>query len=396
MASSNDPPRPGSEPLEPVGGSQEVLAPWGGPGQTDPVLPGGPPGEVPPERTGILGGAPRWLVVLTLVIAIVGVTGYVVHIPYYSVGPGPSVDVLTLVDVRGAKTYTSRGKLLLTTASVSVSTDNLWAALADWLNPNVILVPRDQLVPPGVTTRDADIENQLEMEASKFSAEVAAFRALGFAVEKIPGARILTVVDGTPAFGKLRAGDLIESVDGKPVTGLVDTVQLLSKHKAGDVVQIAFERDETLHSITLKTIASSTKPVHAVIGVTLSSAFKLPHDVEIDTQRIVGPSGGMIFALAIYDVFTPGDLTGGHIIAGTGEILIDPKTGAATVGDIGAIEETVRTARAHGADIFLAPADQAAAARAVAPKSMRVIGVSTLDEALRILKALPPLSAKAA
>ncbi len=60
------------------------------------------------------------------------------------------------------------------------------------------------------------------------------------------------------------------------------------------------------------------------------------------------------------------------------------------IGDIGGIEEKVRTANSHGADIFLAPADQAAAARKVAPKSMKVIGVHTFAEALAVLKALPP------
>ena len=101
-------------------------------------------------------------------------------------------------------------------------------------------------------------------------------------------------------------------------------------------------------------------------------------------------SGGMIFALAIYDAFTVADLTHGHVIAGTGEIGFNAK-GEAIVGDIGAIEEKVRAASVSGADIFLAPADQAAAARKVAPKSMKVIGISTLAQALHALSALAPL-----
>jgi PDZ domain-containing protein len=338
-----------------------------------------------------LAWAPTWLIVLALIVAITAPVGYLVHIPYYTIGPGPSVDVLTLIDVRGgAKTYPSRGKLLLTTVSESINTVNLWDAFYAWIDPNLILIPQRDVLLPGQTSKEADIENQLQMEESKFAAEVAAFGALGLKIGQIPGARINAVTDGFPAFGHLRARDLIVSVDGTRVMSPAAAVHLLAKHKIGTSVKIGFKRGRTLMSVTLKTVASPAKPLHAVIGVSLTPAFQLPRDLQIDTQNIVGPSGGMIFALAIYDAFTPADLTGGHIIAGTGEILFDAKK-RAIIGDIGGIEEKVRTAQSHGADIFLAPADQAAAARKVAPKSMRVIGVHTFAEALAALKALPPV-----
>jgi len=332
-----------------------------------------------------------WLVALVLVLVVVVPVGYLVHLPYYSIGPGPSVDVLKLIDARGgAKTYPSRGQLLLTTVSESISTVNVWDALLAWIDPNTMLISQKDVLSPGQTSQEANIENQLEMDESKYAAEVAAFRALGFTVPQIPGARVVAVGNGLPAFGHLRAHDLIVSIDGKRVAGPAAAVQLLSKHKIGDAVKIGFIRGKTLMYATLKSVASPTKPTRPLIGVSLDPAFQMPKDIQIDTQNIVGPSGGMIFALAIYDAFTPADLTGGHIIAGTGEIGFNAK-GQAVIGDIGGIEEKVRTAQSHGADIFLAPADQAAAARKVAPKSMKVIGVGTFAEALAALKALPPV-----
>jgi PDZ domain-containing protein len=394
LASSSEPPRPSEG-----AGSEEVLAP-STPFQTGDGQTGEPSTPLPWEpRPGrwrrALGWAPAWLIVLTLVVVIAAPVGYLVHIPYYSVGPGPSVDVLTLIDVRGgAKTYSSRGKLLLTTVSESVNTVNLWDALYAWIDPGITLIPQRDVLLPGQTSREANLENQLEMDESKFAAEVAAFRALGLTVAQIPGARVVAVSEGFPAFGHLRAHDLIVSVDGTRVTSPAGAVQLLSKHKIGSSVKIGFKRGTKLMSVTLKSVASATKPPHALIGVSLLPAFQIPRDVQIDTQNIVGPSGGMIFALAIYDAFTPADLTGGHIIAGTGEIGFDAK-GRAIIGDIGGIEEKVRTAQSHGADIFLAPADQAAAARKVAPKSMKVIGVHTFAEALTVLKALQPVKSAA-
>lgn len=386
MASSSEPPRPDP----PEAGSEGVFVPQA-PIQTGSEGTNGPWDPPPGRVRRALRWAPTWLIVLALVVVIIAPVGYLVHIPYYTVEPGPSVDVLTLIDVRGgAKTYPSRGKLLLTTVSESVNTVNLWDALYAWIDPSITLLSQRDVLQPGQTSREADIENQLQMDESKFAAEVAAFRALGLKVAQIPGARVDAVGEGFPAFGHLRAHDVIVSVDGMRVSNPSGAVQLLSKHKIGDSVKIGFKRGSTLMSVTLKTVASTTKPPHGVIGVSLTPAFQLPRDVQIDTQNIVGPSGGMIFALAIYDAFTPADLTGGHIIAGTGEIGFDAK-GRAVIGDIGGIEEKVRTAQSHGADIFLAPADQATAARKVAPKSMKVIGVHTFAEALAALKALQPV-----
>jgi PDZ domain-containing protein len=353
--------------------------------------------DIPPSETGpgpgrrssqrLFGALPKWLVAMFLAIAIVAPSGYLIHIPYYSVGPGPSVDVLSIIDVRGARTYPSKGKLLLTTASVSVNTLNLWSALYAWLDPSVALVPRTQVVTPGVTDKEQDIENQLEMDESKFAAELVAFRALNLPIVKIAGARVLSVVAGKPADGRLRAHDLIVSINRHRVTGIKDAFDQFAKVKAGQLVRIGFIRDGAPHAVTLKTVQASAADHRAVIGIEMTAAYKLPHDVELDTQQIVGPSGGLLFTLAIYDAFTPADLTKGHIIAGTGEIGFD-RNGIAVVGPIGAIEEKVRTANAAGADVFLAPASQAAAARKVAPKSMKVIGVTTFADALRALHRL--------
>jgi len=386
LAPSNDPSR---SDLPPDAEPDESLAP-SGPVETHV---GGPQ----PPRSGfrkVFSWAPAWLLILAFVLAIVAPAGFFIHLPYFSVGPGPAVNVLSLIDARGgARTYESKGQLLLTTVSESVNTVNVWDAVLAWIDPNVTLISQEAVL-GGQTSREVDIENQLEMDDSKYNAEIAAFRALGLNVPLVPGARVLSVVDGLPAFGKLRAQDLIVSVDGVTVKDPAGAVALLQKHKSGDRVTIGYRRGRSTKTVTLKTVSSqpvSGKKAHAVIGVNLEPAFQLPRDIQVDTQNIVGPSGGMIIALSIYDAFTPADLTGGHIIAGTGTIAI-LTNGQAVIGDIGGIEEKVRAAASHGADIFLAPFDQAAAARKVAPKSMRVIGVRTFAEALKFLKALPPVS----
>ena len=96
-------------------------------------------------------------------------------------------------------------------------------------------------------------------------------------------------------------------------------------------------------------------------------------------ENIGGPSGGLMFALGIYDVLTPGSLTDGKVIAGTGEIDAQGK-----VGPIGGIQQKLVGAQDDGAELFLVPADNCAEALDgnYDPDKMRLVKVSTMEQAL--------------
>jgi PDZ domain-containing protein len=88
-----------------------------------------------------------------------------------------------------------------------------------------------------------------------------------------------------------------------------------------------------------------------------------------------------MFALGIYDKLTPGSLTGGRFVAGTGTIDDEGK-----VGPIGGIEMKTVGARAKGAQYFLTPADNCAAAAKDTPEGLTLIKVKTIEDALGALK----------
>ena len=71
------------------------------------------------------------------------------------------------------------------------------------------------------------------------------------------------------------------------------------------------------------------------------------------SDAIGGPSAGLMFALSIYDTLTPGSLTDGGAVAGTGTI---DRHG--TVGEIGGIQQKIAGARQDGAQLFLVPPGQ--------------------------------------
>ncbi len=120
-----------------------------------------------------------------------------------------------------------------------------------------------------------------------------------------------------------------------------------------------------------------------VLGVGVRMDYEFPIDVELQLDNVGGPSAGMMFALGIIDKLTPGAMTGGEIVAGTGTI-----DSAGEVGAIGGIRQKLWGAEDAGADWFLAPASNCDEVTGHVPDGLSVFAVSTLDEARTIVEAI--------
>ena len=130
-------------------------------------------------------------------------------------------------------------------------------------------------------------------------------------------------------------------------------------------------------TVTRAQCAGSERPL---VGVNLIDRF--PFDVDISSGDVGGPSAGLMWALGLYDLLTPGDLTAGRTIAGTGTIDM-----RGNVGPIGGIIDKVVGAERAGAEIFLVPADNMAELEGVDTGDMRLISVAKLQDALDALQA---------
>ena len=102
--------------------------------------------------------------------------------------------------------------------------------------------------------------------------------------------------------------------------------------------------------------------------------------VQINLDDVGGPSGGLIFALGVIDKLSPGQLTGGKSIAGTGTISADGK-----VGPIGGIRLKMLGAQRAGDRYFLAPKSNCNDVVGFEPPGLKVIPVETLRGALNVL-----------
>ncbi|GAA3391169.1 PDZ domain-containing protein [Streptomyces roseoviridis] len=337
----------------------------------------------------------------TLVLITLLCVGVLIPVPYAEMSPGPTVNTLgeargePVLQISGRRTYPTSGHLNMTTVRVT-SADykmNAVEAVYGWLAHDSVVVPHDTLYPDGKTEEQSSQENAEEFSQSQESAKVAALQELDIPVTT--RVVVATVVKGTPAEGKLHAGDVIRAVDGVAVKAPGDVAKLVTKHKPGQDVTFTIVPAEvaaaaekahkdatTTRKVVLRT-TSSQEGDRAIVGIQAGTDHVFPFTIDIKLADVGGPSAGLMFALGILDKLTPGSLTDGRFVAGTG--TIDDK---GKVGPIGGIEMKLVGARKAGAEYFLTPAANCAAAASDTPAGLTLIKVDTIDDATASLEKL--------
>lgn len=340
------------------------------------------PGSSPPSRRrsstrpGLLPGV---LLTATFVAIAVAAALTFVGLPYVVMSPGPATNILGEVDgkpllsIQGAPTYPTSGTLDFTTVSVDGGPGvrvTVYDLASAWLSGSQEILPEEQVFPPEQTEEDAQEEGAAEMAGSQSVATATALRALGTTVDEM--IVISAVPDGSPSTGVFEPGDVLVTVDGDPATSSDVVRAAVQRHEPGDTFPVVVRRDDKERTVTAKTAESDGR---TVMGVGLRLDYDLPVDVTLRTGNVGGPSAGLMFSLAIYDALTPGELTGGKNIAGTGTMDDDGR-----VGPIGGIRQKLIGARTAGADFFLAPAENCDEVVGNVPSGLRVVKVASFDE----------------
>ncbi|CAH0273201.1 PDZ domain-containing protein [Microbacterium sp. Bi128] len=315
--------------------------------------------------------------------------------PYVIQQPGPVLNTLgtspnadgeevPLITVPNEEDTPSAGQLDLLTVQVNGNRERTpsWLELAlAWFDPSRAVVPVDRIFPSGQSTEQRNTENAALMSDSQLEASAAALRALDYDVPQ--DIVVGTVDDAGAAAGVLELGDVVTSVDGTPVT-TVDEVRSAVQTGAGAPVSLAIDRNGAESSVSVTPRLSDVNGQQQwLLGVGLTLGFDLPVDVKIQINNVGGPSAGMMFALGIIDKMSPGDLTGGQHIAGTGTI-----DAAGNVGGIGGIRQKLYGARDAGATWFLAPRANCGEVVGHVPDGIRVFSVSTLQDSLKVLETI--------
>jgi PDZ domain-containing protein len=320
------------------------------------------------------------LVTAFLLIAVAALMA-IVTLPYAIMEPGPITNTLgrqadgkPLLEITGHETYPTSGALYFTTVRViggPGARPSVWQVLLGWADPRGAVYPEEELFPKGATEKEIEEENTAEMSSSQQEAIAVALRAIGAPVtERVS---IAEVVKGAPAAAVLQPGDELVSINGAPARDPQAVRAAIGALSAGQQVPVELSRNGERLTVRATTRSAGGR---TVLGVLLRSSFDFPFNVTVNAGEVGGPSAGLMFTLGIYDRITPGALTGGQRIAGTGTISSD-----GSVGPIGGIQQKLAGARSRGADYFLAPADNCDEVVGHVPDGLRVFRVSTFEQA---------------
>jgi Lon-like protease len=304
--------------------------------------------------------------------------------------PGLALGVEPMVEVPPAYAHPHAGSFILTSVIEQAP-----IILAEWavaqVNPAYRIVPPQEIYPANTSPQEQARQGFQMLDESTITASVVGLRLAGYDVPaEGKGAVVTSILPDSPSRQLLKPGDIITAVGSHRVQTTADLIHLVAAQAFGGSVRLEVQRDGRPVQVDAPLMPPAQPGGTPRLGITIESAgldYTLPFPVRIVPQKIVGgPSAGLMFTLTLYNALTPDDLTGGRKIAGTGTISLD-----GTVGPIGGVEQKVAAAESAGAEYFLSPPENYAAAASVAHR-IKVIEVATVEQAVAFLRDLPPVA----
>ncbi|MBW4080862.1 SepM family pheromone-processing serine protease [Paenibacillus sp. S150] len=337
------------------------------------------------RRVGFRATAYLFTFVVILYVAVFMNTPYIVY------QPGSASEVAPMIQVRNADAD-EKGAFMMTTVSASYA--NVALLIASVFNSNAEIVLKETRL-GDKTEQEYAAEQVYYMNSSQSYAVQAAYRAADIPYEDVVDYLYVFSVPVTGNQNKFKPGDKIISVEGQTIPDPEALSALLAASRIGDQVAVVLERGgkevrEDVKLVEVKNQESGT--VKPGLGVVIGAVQKVKPEAEGNTVSFVdtdvgGPSAGLMFTMEIVNQLTPGDLTKGSRVAGTGTIDADGNVGA-----IGGVKHKIVAADRKGAEIFFVPVKNYEEAKSKADKigtDMQLVPVSTLAEALKYMQELP-------
>ena len=306
-------------------------------------------------------------------------------LPYVTYEPGLTVDVLAenhgseIIQVAGHKTYRDPGELRMTTVYVSQpdAKVTLFELMRDWISREDSVYPYKAVYRPHETVQQNEQAGAIDMVSSQDSATAVALDELGYHVR--PALEVLSVTKGAPADGHLQVRDILLEVDGHPIRSSDDLTKAVAAVPDGKAMTLVVRRDGRRTTVQ---VTPQKKDGKQQVGISFGLGYVFPFQVKVHIDpNIGGPSAGLMFSLGIYDTLTPGSLTGGQVVAGTGTIDASGK-----VGPIGGIQQKIVGARDSGAKLFMVPPANCGDALGAPNGDMRLVRADTMHDAVTAIE----------
>ncbi|MFZ0626501.1 MAG: PDZ domain-containing protein [Acidimicrobiia bacterium] len=324
---------------------------------------------------------PLYLIGALFVVGALILGAWNVELPYFAFSAGPVSDASDAIVADDVTTYPPEGELLMLTV---VSQDvNLFEAAIAGIDPTIDLVRKEAYRQPDETDEEYRKRVLQQMDDSETRAISVALRYLGY--EMVPVDVVITdLVPDKPADDVLQIGDSVNTFNGTEIVQSTDLTNALKDLHPGDIVPMGITREGTEQTVDVQLTERDDEMGGPMIGIVVGEVTKPPFPIAIQAGNVGGPSAGLMHTLAIIDTLTPGEMTKGHVVAGTGTIQYD-----GTVGNIGGIRQKVVGAEAAGAEYMLVPAGNYDEALTAERDHIELVPVTNLQDAIDFLDSLP-------
>lgn len=289
-----------------------------------------------------------------IIIIIILILLNLIPTSYFLVISGQAINLSENITVENGE-KDAKGQFLLT--STAIIKANLLLYIYGFFDPNIDLKNRDDEILLNIDQKDYTNIMEKLMQESQIISKVVALRKAGYSPE-ISGRGILIngILDNSPAKDKLLPGDVIIKIDKQPVHTLGEFSEIVRSYNSNQMVRITFLRDNSTYSTSIPLIklpSTNDKTEKIGIGVyadTKDLQCRFPLKIEINLEKIKGPSAGLMIALEVLNQLTENDLSCGLLIAGTGNLSIDGR-----ITEVDGIKQKIISAKKHKADVFLVP-----------------------------------------
>ncbi|MFC4320291.1 SepM family pheromone-processing serine protease [Litchfieldia salsa] len=328
--------------------------------------------------------------VFALVVGIALILSFI-QLPYYITKPGMAQELQPIIEVENG--FSEEGSFMLTTVKMGKANpfSYLWAHVSDFH----MIYPTEDIRREGESDTEYTNRQLHLMEDSKESAVIVAYNYAKKDVHyKYNGIYVMSLIEGMPAEDKLEPGDRIVKVDGKELQTAEGFIEYVGQKREGDQITLSYQREGNELTTQISIVPFPDNPTKIGVGIALVTDREVTTEpnIVIDTEKIGGPSAGLMFALEIYNQLIEEDMTRGLQIAGTGSI-----DDAGKVGRIGGISQKIVAADSSGVDIFFAPNEEGIEgsnykeAIATAKKintDMKIIPVDYFEDAVKYLETI--------
>ena len=304
----------------------------------------------------------------------------VIPTPYFLVIPGQAIKLSENIIVENGE-KDAKGQFILT--STAIIKANLILHIYSFFDSNIDLKNKDDEILFNMDQEDYINIMEKLMQESQMISKIVALRKAGYLPE-ISGRGILVngILDNSPAKNKLLTGDVIIKVDEQFTDALEEFSKIIGNYTSNQIVRITFLRNNSSYSTLIPLIKlPDTDDKTERIGIGIYAETKdlqcdFPLEVEIDLNKIKGPSAGLMIALEILNQLTENDLSSSLVIAGTGNLSID-----GSITEVDGIKQKIISAKKKKADIFLVPQKNYSEALKFG-QGVRIIPVDDFDDTI--------------